>query len=465
MTALPRKLTAALLLAVLGLCIYRARTQNLVIDEAWVFERFVNQPLSEMAKSWDACNHVLHSVLMMWFRDTFGIAEVVLRIPTLLGSALYLSATYCLTRLLFSGWRQPLAAALLVLHPMVIDLLVAARGYGLALGLFAWALHSVISYTVRGRERKWLTRAGIFAGLSVAANLTVAVPVAALGLALLLMETRAPRIPWRVIDSYFGPAVVISTLIVMIPLLQSQRSDFYFGEVSPLDTLRRMYDVTLKTEHAWFSRWGWMISPYSGFALTGVFLWITGVTAISFRRQQHWHFRNAPAVVVGGTLSLTGILLCVLGAFGVPFPSGRTGLYLITLFTLSILLLLRDNRVVLAAGIAIVLIYASENDTRYFVEWRYDAGTRELLRRFDEDRHQRRLPEPVSLAVASSLSLTTKYYQLRRNMSWMKMEPFESTGSSYVLFDSRSAMQAESSQLEIVAKHVLSGAVLARRLP
>jgi hypothetical protein len=63
----PGRVTAALLFLVLLFCIYRARTQSLTIDEAWVFKRFVNQPISEMTRSWDACNHVLHTVLMKCF--------------------------------------------------------------------------------------------------------------------------------------------------------------------------------------------------------------------------------------------------------------------------------------------------------------------------------------------------------------------------------------------------------------
>jgi MFS family permease len=457
---LPKRLTAALLTAVLALCIYRARTQSFVIDEAWVFERFVNQPLVEMARSWDACNHVLHTLLMKFVREHWGISEHVLRIPTLLGAALYLSAVYASTRLLIAGWRQPLAAALLVLHPLVLDLLVAARGYGLALGLYAWALHCAVSYAVRGWQDKWLTRAGVLAGLSIAANLTFVTPVVALGATLLWM-----RRGWRVLDWYFGPAFAISTAIVMIPLLQSKREDFYFGEPSLLHTFGRMYTAVLKTEHSVFDRIGWAFAPYAAFAVAALFGWLAIAALRLHWNGDHTHFRQAPFAIVGGTLALCGVIAAVLGLFGVPYPSGRTGLYLILLMTFGAVLLFQHSRAGLVAGVAVCAVYVTQLENRYFVDWRYDAGTRELIRRMDEDRHKRGMEGDVRIGVAPSLKFTAKYYALRRNTPWMQVGDLKDPNPHYVLLDSNRANEAASPAYEIVAAHPASGAVLVRRLP
>jgi hypothetical protein len=459
MSVVPRRLTALILFALFILCVYRARTQNLVIDEAWVFRRFVNQPLVEMATSWDACNHVLHTLLMKVFRGLLGTGEIVLRLPTLIGAALYLTAVYRLTMLLFSGWRQPVVASLLVLHPLVVDLMVAARGYGLALGLFTWSLYFVVRYWMGLRDPRLLIRAGVLGGLSVAANLTFAVPVAALGLTMLAMDRS-----WYVIDRYCGPALVIATLIVIVPLLRAQPQDFYFGEPGPLDTLRRMYDTVLKSENAAFTAFGWTLSRFAGPVLALVFLLISGTAVVAIWYRRYENFARAPFVLCAGTLALSGLLLCAMGARGVPYPSGRTGLYLIPLFTMSVLLLLKDRRVVTALAVPVALIYVSENDPRYFVDWRYDADTREVLSRLDQDRERRGVPAPVTLAVPSTLSLSTEYYQLRKHLGWMKIEPFESEDSAYVLFDSRNAEKAVSPRFEIVANMSLSGATLARRV-
>src|SRR5688572_20770263 len=128
MSEFARKLSVVLLFAVLGLCVYRARTQSLTIDEAWVFQLYITQPLSEFARFYDASNHVLHTLAMKASRWLLGTGEIVLRLPTLIAAALYFRAVYLLTTLLFRSWMQFFAAAALVLHPLVLDFFVAARG-------------------------------------------------------------------------------------------------------------------------------------------------------------------------------------------------------------------------------------------------------------------------------------------------------------------------------------------------
>ena len=121
MSEFPRKLSIVLLYAVLGFCIDRARTQSFTVDEAWVFNAYVNQPLTEMARFDDVGNHVLHTLAMKFFRWWLGTGELALRIPTLIGAALYFRAVYLLSVLLFRSWMQLLAVAVMVLHPMVLD--------------------------------------------------------------------------------------------------------------------------------------------------------------------------------------------------------------------------------------------------------------------------------------------------------------------------------------------------------
>ena len=75
----------------------------------------------------------------------FGVKESSLRVPALAGAGLYFAAVYRLcTRALQTTGGALLAAAFVTLNPFILDLMVAARGYGLALGfgcgldLVAW---------------------------------------------------------------------------------------------------------------------------------------------------------------------------------------------------------------------------------------------------------------------------------------------------------------------------------------
>src|SRR4051794_25452928 len=230
MSDVPRRLSIVLLTVVLALCVYRARTQSFTVDESWVFNSFVNQDLAVMGHTYDAVNHVLHTLLMKLSRQFLGTGELALRLPSIAGACLYAVAVYKLTRLVLGGWTQLLAVALLTLHPLVLDFMVAARGYGLAVALFTLALYCAIVYQVRGFPLKWLSFAGILAGLSISANLVMLVPAVGLGLMLLALAARnGLGSLWTVIDRYGGPAVVTAFLILIVPLLPARPSDFYVG--------------------------------------------------------------------------------------------------------------------------------------------------------------------------------------------------------------------------------------------
>ena len=120
--------------------IARAAVQAITIDEADTFHAFV---IHWEPWHWDAAsnNHVLNSALMRLFTSIFPLTELTVRAPALLGAAIYIVAAYVLCRLI--GRNLALRWALfvcLVYNPFIFDYLVAARGYGMALGFFMSAL-------------------------------------------------------------------------------------------------------------------------------------------------------------------------------------------------------------------------------------------------------------------------------------------------------------------------------------
>ena len=137
-----KQLSIFLLCAVFLLCLYRAATQSFTIDESFTFLHYVNVSFSQAIAEYSANNHVLQSLLMRVFRRLLGRSELVMRLPTLIGCVLYLTAVYGITSAsIRNGWLRLLALAVMTLNPLVLDLLVAARGYALALGLSWWALY------------------------------------------------------------------------------------------------------------------------------------------------------------------------------------------------------------------------------------------------------------------------------------------------------------------------------------
>lgn len=431
MRALPARITAILLLVVLGLCIYRARIQSFTADEAHVYGMFVSKDLAEMAKVYDACNHVLHTLLMKLSRTWFGTGELALRIPSLIGAALLLRALYLLTLRYFSGWWQPLVALAVVSYPMLLDHMVAARGYGLALALLLWSLLYAADWGTRGYRDRDLLRAGICAGLAIAANLVYLMPAAALGLVLLLIAWKMRR-PWIVIERFGVPALVLAFLFLVLPLLKVRPDSFYWGSLSWNEAAGSLVEGVLKANRAF--TFGWLAGNQDRIAavgivlfwlLSGAFLWRLG----RYWKASHPHFVTVLSLLVSGTLLFAvGCQWFLHIAFGTRLPFGRTGLHLVTLLTLSLAAIARTAslRTIRSAGAATLLltcvVFVSQMEARFFQEWRYDASTLDLLRRLDADRQARGLRE-AKVAASRYLGPTITYYRERRRMAFLPKSP------------------------------------------
>ena len=463
-----------MLFAILGLCVYRARTQSLTIDEAWVFQLYVNKPLAEVARFYDASNHVLHTLAMKLMRWLLGTGEIVLRLPTLIAAALYVRAVYLLTTLLFRSWMQLLAAAVLVLHPLVLDFFVAARGYGLALALFTWSMYLGVCYFTKGPDRKRLSVAGILAGLAIAANITLLVPVAALGLVLiaLLWREDGVRAFWTAVDRYGGPAIVIALVFLIFPLLLMTRDHFYFGTQSLLDTSHSLVEAVVKDGTRPLSdALVAAINPVS-FYLIPIVFWVLAIAAgvIGWRyvNAAHANFRLAPFVLVAGTLVLTiALSFAAHLVTGAPYPLHRTGLYLIPLFTLAALLglqFLRQRAVGIALTALLVVAYVSQIENRYFVIWRFDASMSKLMRELNDDFLARGGGAPAKVAASGLVSRSAEYYKVRYRMHWLGVSETPNVpDADYYLLTGDDRQLAASLNLRILDDDALSGTLLARR--
>jgi hypothetical protein len=382
-----------------------------------------------------------------------------------------------LTRLLFRRWTQLLAAAALVLHPLLLDLMVAARGYGLALGFFTWALYFAIGYLTKGYDTRLLWRSGMFAGLAIASNLTLAFPAGALGVVLLALAGHdGSRSAWTVADNYGGPGIAIAFLVVVLPLLPATSGDFYFGSDNLFDTARSMVDGIAKTTGTpiWWSIA--LAAPVFGYFVLPALTMILGAAAVrtihKLMRAPRPDFRLAPFAIFGGTLVIT---ICLLFAahhlIGLQYPYFRSGVYLIPLFTLALLTGVRlwgarAERAAIASVALLIAVYLNQTDNRLFGAWRFDASTGAMLRRMQDDLSRQTPQRPASLAISPVLSNTVRYYQIRRRIDWLA-EPVndqpEHAAADYFLLTSQDSGLIKRRGLRVIHEDNLSGAVLARR--
>jgi hypothetical protein len=482
----------ALLTALWLVCVYRAVTQSIVHDEAYAYETYVIGPASELFNVYLANHHFLQTVAMRLSFSVFGLSEWALRLPTLAAAALYFAMAYRLSRSAFgTGWRAMGATALLVLNPFVLDFMVAARGYGMALAFLFWAIAVLFDYFHGATKppRGELAKAGLALSLSVMSNLVFAFPAAALaGFTLIrlaqvtpgMAELEPPRVPGRkrqktaaVADSparrrstdwtwFAAPIAILAILFFLVfPIEKIRGSELYAGNSSLADCLRDLVSVSLQ-HGGIFENAGWMAPVRDTVAFIVAPALIVGGLAVGLLK------RDLLLTMTGATAAGSALLIVAAHlAAGVRYPVDRTGIYFLALVALALAGLIRcAPRTVAAAGVALAAIvlalFIAEFDTRKFIIWEYDADTQQLAQRLaaavaSSGAHS------ASVALSWQLEPSLNFYRDKGNWTWT--EPFErkpiGTGADYYALIPQNQAVIEPFRLSVTYKGPVSGTVLA----
>ncbi|HMC62894.1 MAG TPA: hypothetical protein VKJ01_27120, partial [Candidatus Solibacter sp.] len=97
------KAARTLLLALFAVTVYRAATQSITPPEAATYNRFVGPNLQEALALTTSNNHVLNTLLARISTSIFHLTDLSLRLPGLLGGALYFWAVFRLARRTFGN--------------------------------------------------------------------------------------------------------------------------------------------------------------------------------------------------------------------------------------------------------------------------------------------------------------------------------------------------------------------------
>jgi uncharacterized membrane protein len=436
-----RTVAKCLLAGLWLVCVYRAITQSLVHDEALTWQLYIDAPVANIFQVFDANHHFLNTVLMRFCASVFGMSEWALRLPALAGAALYFVAVYRLSRSAFGeGLTFLLAVAALALNPFTLDFMVAARGYGMALALLMWALAALIRMLSFSEPlpRKELVIAGTALALSVTANLVFVFPAAFLALAFVILvahRSRAAAKPapepkakhkkvaqpparnpvWR---WFVLPAVCVGVLFfILAPFSSATQASFYAGASTISESLRSLASVTLEhggplrestTMHVCRDAVAFVLAP----ALLVAGLWIGA-------KRRDVVFLLAAIPAAASALAWLGLHWIA----DLPYPMDRTGVYFVPLVTIVLIRMTAlPARVASAAAYALatilVVVFASQFDTRKFVVWEYDADTRQLV----QEIAKRRAPNARAVRVGGSWQLepSLNFYRSKNNWAaWM----------------------------------------------
>ena len=462
----------ALVLVLTAVNVYRAATQSITTDEAFTFNSFVDTPVADAIRFYDANNHVLYSLAERASVAVFGISEFSVRLPAVLGGALYLWAALRLCFYVFGeNWLALACLAVMGGNPFIMDYLSAARGYGMGLGLLLFALDRMVRHVAEGK-RGAPYGAAVALGLAVAANLIYAVPAAAMGcvLAVWMARERGKAAMWDFTDSFVLPAVVTAFVLLVVPLSQASGGSYYYGAAKLAESVSSVVQAMFcppiakgmgqRVALLLYERL-WLAPPFA--ALLAAAAGAGAVAALCKRG------RPGPAdaclAFTGGAIAL-GLAAFLAGhhLWGVPYPNERTGIYWVPLFALACLTAVRGRFPRLAAGALATLCavqFALLLRVDYYGNWLDDAGTRRVVAQL---RARESGARPVRVAVNANSEQTMRFYGRCYGLAWLvpvRRERLAGRADYYVLW-SADAEEAEKRRLTVLYRDSLSGLLLAR---
>jgi hypothetical protein len=365
----------------------RAALQSITIDEAdtYLVWAAAFPPVQWMGH---ANNHVLNSMLMRLSTTLLGVSQFSVRVPALLGAAVYLLAGCWLARaLLRERWLRLAFFVCLVFNPFVQDHLVAARGYSLAAAFLLLALAIPVAH-----ENAWRAAAtsSLCLALSFAANFSFAFVDAAALVALFLWLGRKPRL----LAPLVLPGLAVTVFLSASPLLTWSPNELVYGARSLRETAGSVIEASL------FELNPEIVSPFLVPALSWAaqlllpFLAAAALAAAiaAFRDRRLW-LEERTRRIAGFGLGALGIAALALGVhtlayhlFGLLLPKDRTALYLVPLATLAAGALVSlpalsrfarwSRRALSAALLALACYFLLCLRLTYFKEWAWDADVR-----------------------------------------------------------------------------------------
>lgn len=375
-------------------------------------------------------NHVLLTLFAKLAVACFGLSEFTLRLPTLLGLAMFLGGINAVLRRTVPGWVQVLGVCALGLNPYLVDYFSIARGYGLGVGLATAGLGALLAAMADAPRsvRPVATRvAFLLFTLAALANLTFVLVLVAAAVVLwtpFLIRGRA-RVAWRALWPSSGGAwvVVVGTALLqgylLRPLLVVRRAGLFTAGGSHgfwSDTAGSLVEGTIHGSH-WPDETRVLL--YAWIAITLV---LTPVVLWSLRLCQRRVFA-AVAILFAMTLLVAIGSVLQHALFGVAYLEGRRGLSLIVLFMLTAFALAGVPRTApralraaaFAAGVAVPALLAVRGllalNMEFVRDWKMDAAGREMMVATKAWIDARPRDAPVRLRVFWPLAPSAEFYR------------------------------------------------------
>ena len=380
-------LNATALFAILW-AIARAAVQTITGDESDTYVLYVAR---ECCTHWmpSANNHVLNTMLMRLTTGIFGASELTVRLPALIGAAIYIGAAHKLVRWLTDEVRlQWILFACLVLNPFVFDYLVAARGYGLASAFLLSAITVVFTGASAVRSAAWMSA---LLALAFAANFSFAVVCTVIFVLLGAWLVRRNGFTPPLLAALFGPGLLVTLLVTSWTLATWPRDQLTDGVETMREFLRSVLQSSLYEVNPLLVNPLLMHTFVRAGRLAVLALGILAAARAAFLlRRRSEADRQIPLLAAfaaaAALLSIVGHWL-LLQLFHVLLPHDRTALWVAVLLTLVAAALaalpavhrievwIRRGQVTALAVLAIYFVSCLR--LNYFREWEWGSEAKQ----------------------------------------------------------------------------------------
>lgn len=324
--------------------IFRAFQQSITLDEADTYlwfgggqpARFIWYPFPN--------NHVLNSLLIWLSTTVLGVSALTVRIPALLGAALYIFVAYYLCRVLIDRFVLQFAALIcLIYNPFILDFFAAARGYTLADAFLISALAVPVWHARTGRVSVAASTALASAaiGLSFVSNFAFAFVDGAALLAVLVwaIRQRGPDSMLRVIGCGTLPVLAVSFGMSGYTITHYTGEHLWYGARSLGEMTQSLVDACLYQLPEWLGYSGMVRSAGGYLLLTLAIVCACRMSLGSVYPEFRQDMRAIMAASVAGILALTvGAHYLAFRIAKIPLPMSRTAIYFLPLCTLLVTL-------------------------------------------------------------------------------------------------------------------------------
>lgn len=328
---------AAIAVSLLCYTTSRAIHLGITFDEALTFREFVPQSFWHIVTldTVSANNHIFHTLLVKFFTSIFGDSTLVLRLPNLIGHAIFIFFTWRFSTKVRSA--VPLFI-LLNVHLVLLEIFSLARGYGLAIGLMTASLWFLVQF-VESRRLRNMNLCLISAVLCVYSNFSfLLVYVAIIGWLTLYTFQESDKGVWQTFRAFWNQwrslafFTVLLAILIVHPVKQLHRWDmFYYG-----GTTGFWHDTVLSVKNSML----YGLNPEIGNAIilaaTALLLAVSVFTY--FKGQSNFRLNSRNAVLI---IFLFSAIISILQfyLFHTRFLIDRTALFLLPLFLVGIALL------------------------------------------------------------------------------------------------------------------------------